>query len=149
MPLATRQPRLSFPITVRANDRGPAASGVSYDAIFAADDGGTFKLWTTVPGSDPTAVYTGRAGHTYAFKSIAHDFAGNVEKTPLEVETKTTLPGQAISKNRGVSRRERPNFKPNAGHHVGRREPVIVHTAAPATARAVGPAGPLALARSR
>ena len=92
-PLPAREPGLSFPVTVSAVDRGPGALGIAYDEIYVSNDGGRFTPWTSVPASDPTAVYAGLPGHTYAFRSVAHDLAGNVERMPTRIEAKTTLPG--------------------------------------------------------
>ena len=39
-------------------------------------------LLTTVTPADPSATFTGQAGHTYGFYSIATDNAGNVQPTP-------------------------------------------------------------------
>ena len=71
-----------------ANDVGQAP--LAYYDIFVSDDGGPFTLWqaqTTATG----ALYTGLAGHTYAFYSRATDTAGNVESPPGSPEATTTV----------------------------------------------------------
>ncbi len=49
-------------------------------------------LWTTVPASNPTANFTGQSNTTYAFYSIAHDQAGNIENKKSLIEASTYLP---------------------------------------------------------
>ena len=98
--LPAKESGLSFTVTVAATDPGPGASGVAYDAIYVSDDGHKFELWTTVPASSPSAVFTGKRGHTYAFKSVAHDVAGNVEPMPAKIEAKTTIPRVTVAKTR-------------------------------------------------
>ena len=41
--------------------------------------------------SSPTALFTGQSGHRYAFRSLATDAAGNVEKPHAKADTQTTL----------------------------------------------------------
>ncbi|MFI5457323.1 MAG: choice-of-anchor Q domain-containing protein [Isosphaerales bacterium] len=65
LPLPAKESTLSFAVTVSATDPGPAASGVAYDDIYVSDNGGRSRLWTTVPASAPTAVFTGKSGHAY------------------------------------------------------------------------------------
>ena len=100
LPLPAKETESSFTVTVSAKDSGPDASGVAIDDIYVSDNGGKFKLWTTVPASRPTAVFMGQPGHTYAFKSVAHDLAGNVEKMPRKIEAKTTVSGGRGPKTR-------------------------------------------------
>jgi hypothetical protein len=54
-------------------------------------DGGPFRPWTTVPASSLTAFFTGQSGHRYAFRSLATDAAGNVEKRHAKADSQTTL----------------------------------------------------------
>ncbi len=60
-----------------------AGSGVRHVTLYAAADGGDFKIWqrqvTTAVGSD---VFAGEAGHTYEFLVLATDRAGNRETPP-------------------------------------------------------------------
>ncbi len=76
----------SFLVTVSASDPngsdGGAPSGVASMAIYDSEDDGTFGFFATVTTADPSAEFTGQAGHTYGFFSIATDNAGNVEATP-------------------------------------------------------------------
>ena len=65
-------------------------SGISRYDIYVSVDGGAFSLWHTAAEAG-SAIYTGAFGHTYAFYSVAVDFAGNVEQTPADADTRTTV----------------------------------------------------------
>jgi hypothetical protein len=70
---------------------------------------GTIGAWTTwlAGTTDTSATYTaGKAGHTYYFRSVAHDTAGNVEiDLPADGDTHTTIAAHTIegqvTNNRG------------------------------------------------
>ena len=71
---------------------------VSY-RIEANDDGGGWSPWIASTPST-SASFTGLEGHTYEFRSIATDVAGNVEPTPVGNDTwthvDTILPGSRV-----------------------------------------------------
>ncbi len=92
----------SFYVSVTSNDpagsNGSAPSGVDSIAIYDSEDGGSYTLFTTVTQASPSALFTGRAGHTYGFYSIATDNAGNVQATPATAqETVQILPPVSVS----------------------------------------------------
>ena len=94
--LPARGDSLVFPVAVTGSDPvgpgGSPPSGVASYDILVSTNGGAWTLWTSVPASNPTASFTGQSNTTYAFYSIAHDSAGNVEKkTPL-IEASTYVP---------------------------------------------------------
>lgn len=68
-----------------------ANSGINSYTVYVSDNGGTFTPWETATTLTSDA-YTGTAGHTYGFYSIATDNAGNVEaaKTTAEATTEVT-----------------------------------------------------------
>ena len=75
----------SFAVRVTDSDTprsGDAPSGVASIVIYDSVNGGPFVLFATVSPSNPSAVFTGQAGDTYAFYSVATDNAGNVQPTP-------------------------------------------------------------------
>ncbi len=76
----------SFVVTASGNDPkatdGGTAAGVASMAIYESEDGGAFGFFATVTPASPSAMFTGQAGHTYGFYSIATDNAGNVQPTP-------------------------------------------------------------------
>lgn len=87
-----------LPITVSANDflvtwsgtDNDGGSGITAFDILVSDNGSDFEyfLYGT---TDTSAVFSGAAGHTYAFYSVAFDAAGNVEAPPAEPDTATTV----------------------------------------------------------
>ena len=82
--LPARASSLVFPVSVAGSDPslpgGESGSGiVSYD-IYVSDNGGPFTLWRTVPATNPSDLFTAQSTHTYAFRSVAHDLAGNTEQ---------------------------------------------------------------------
>ncbi|HEV3311560.1 MAG TPA: dockerin type I domain-containing protein, partial [Chloroflexota bacterium] len=94
--LPQRETSLSFAVTVTGSDlsgqsAGPAAGIATFD-IYAATNGGAWALWTTVPASSPSAIFTGQSDTTYSFYSIAHDKAGNTETRKPLIEASTYLP---------------------------------------------------------
>lgn len=66
-----------------------AGSGIQDYSIFVSDNGGAFTPWQT---NNPatSATFSGQAGHTYGFYSLARDLAGNVEPAKSEAEATTT-----------------------------------------------------------
>jgi len=99
-PLPTRGTSLSFAVSVTGSDpdgaNGSPPSGVASYDIYASTNGGPWVFWTNVPASNPSATFTGQSDTTYAFYSIAHDRAGNIEvvKKPF-VEASTYVPDLA------------------------------------------------------
>ena len=101
-PLAQRASSLTFAVTVNPGAdpvSGGVASGiVSYDIYAASAPAGSsslgaFSLWTTVPASNLTATFTAQSNTTYAFHSVAHDAAGNIEaKGANVIEASTYVP---------------------------------------------------------
>ncbi len=90
--LPVRETSLSFSVSVTGTDGGDPPSGVALYDIYTSTNGGPWSLWTTVPVSNPTATYTGQSNTTYAFYSIAHDLAGNVENKKPLIEASTYVP---------------------------------------------------------
>jgi len=56
----------------------PAGSGVASYSIYVSDNGGGFTPWLTNT-TLTNQVYTGTAGHSYAFSSVASDHVGNLQ----------------------------------------------------------------------
>ena len=80
----------NFNVSVASNDpsgsNGSTASGVASIAIYDSTDGGAFTFFATVTPANSSASFTGLAGHTYGFYSIATDYAGNVQATPTAAQ---------------------------------------------------------------
>ncbi len=89
----------SFVVSVTASDPSAAdggrSTGVASIAIYDSTDGGPFVLFTTVTPANPSATFTGQAGDTYAFYSVATDAAGNVQPTPAAQATTTLIDPQS------------------------------------------------------
>lgn len=58
--------------------------------IGVSDNGGAWTVWFATTAST-FAVYAGVDGHRYAFRSIATDYAGNVEPAPAGNDTYTII----------------------------------------------------------
>ena len=76
----------SFNVSATSSDPtgsgGSTPSGVASIALYDSKDGGPYTEFATVTPATPSASFTGQAGHTYGFYSIATDNAGNVQPTP-------------------------------------------------------------------
>lgn len=73
---------LTIPISVIGSDpNGPEepARGVKEYELYVAMDSGSFQKFATVPANNPQTTYQATSNHTYFFRSVAIDFAGNVE----------------------------------------------------------------------
>ena len=78
--LPATTPTPSFTVSWSGTDG--AGPGIADYDVYVSDDGGPFTVWQ----SDTTATsatYTGQAGHTYAFYSVATDNLGLVQPTPI------------------------------------------------------------------
>jgi virginiamycin B lyase len=73
-----------------------AVSGIAAFTIYVSDNGGPFAPWLS--GTTATqATYSGVAGHSYGFYSIATDIAGNREFAKTAAEAVTTVPVRPVS----------------------------------------------------
>jgi Bacterial Ig-like domain (group 3) len=84
---------LAFPVAWTGTDKG---AGIKSYTIFVADNNGDFIPWQTAV-TITTANYTGTAGHTYGFYSIATDGAGNVEAGKVKADTTTVISSLAAT----------------------------------------------------
>ena len=90
--LPQRESSFGFTVSVTGSDGGNPAAGVASYDIYASKNGGSWTLWKTVPASNPSATFTGQSNTTYAFYSIAHDLAGNIEVKSPKIEASTYVP---------------------------------------------------------
>ena len=68
----------------------PGGSALESYTIYVSENGGAFVPWL----EDTTlteATYTGEAGHSYAFYSVATDYAGNVQDITNQAQTVTQV----------------------------------------------------------
>jgi hypothetical protein len=77
----------SFPVGWSGTDTG---SGIATYTVYVSDNGGPFTIWQPAV-TTTTANYTGVAGHTYGFYSIATDGAGNIEPDKTGPDTTTAV----------------------------------------------------------
>ncbi len=78
----------SFTVSWSGSDgQGP---GIASYNIYVSDNGGSPTLWQS--GTTKTsATYTGQAGHTYGFYSVATDNLGLVQPTPASAQATTEV----------------------------------------------------------
>ncbi len=86
-PLPTVVGAGSFGVTWTSSD---ATSGVRFVSVYVSTDNGPFELWLS-NATDSEGVFTGAAGHTYGFYSIARDGVGNEEVAPTAPDAYTTV----------------------------------------------------------
>ena len=87
LPLPPIQNSPTFTVQWQGTDVG---SGVEDFTIYVSDGGGPFAPWLTRTTSSQ-GTYTGLAGHTYSFYSLARDLTGNLEPPKAVAEAATTL----------------------------------------------------------
>ncbi|MFN0053016.1 MAG: SdrD B-like domain-containing protein [Planctomycetales bacterium] len=96
--LPPRSSSTSLDIVVLGNDpaagNGSPPSGVSFFDIFVSIDSGPYSLWRSGPFSDGnTQTYLAECKHTYDFRSVVRDAAGNIEvKGGSTSDTRTYVP---------------------------------------------------------
>jgi subtilase family serine protease len=79
----------SFQVSWSGTDAA-AGSAISTYSILASDNGGPFTLWLE-DTSLTSATYTGQAGHTYAFYSVATNNSGLTQPRPAVGQASTTI----------------------------------------------------------
>jgi RHS repeat-associated protein len=79
----------SFTVNWSGHD-DPGGSGIASFDVYVSDNGGAFTLWQGETTAT-SATFTGVAGHTYAFYSVATDNVGNVQPTPTAAQATTDV----------------------------------------------------------
>ncbi len=85
-PLPALSPE-TFTVSWAGSDAG---SGVEAYDIYVSQDGGEFAPWL-IGYEGSQAIFTGEAGHSYGFYSVATDLAGNRQPTPAAAQATTTV----------------------------------------------------------
>ena len=89
LPLDSVQFSLDFPVRWSGTDLG---SGVEKYDLYVSTDGGGFVR--EIPNISDTAItFTGEAGRSYAFYTVAIDSVGNAEMAPLVADAETRIDG--------------------------------------------------------
>ena len=76
----------SFPVTWSGTD--PAGAGIASYTLYVSVDGQPYSIWLGATTAT-SGTYTGAAGNTYSFYSIATDNVGNIQKSPGPIQTTT------------------------------------------------------------
>ncbi|MEW6606225.1 MAG: carboxypeptidase regulatory-like domain-containing protein [bacterium] len=98
-PLAPTQSNVAFEVSWAGTDtttHGTSGAISSYD-IYVSDNGGSFTLWLKETTGTSATFRKGVLNHTYSFRSVAKDMAGNVE-TKVGSDTSTTIVAAPIFK---------------------------------------------------
>ena len=94
-----------FPVTWQGYD---ATSGVADYTVQVSDNGGAWTTWLDQT-SDTSALYQdGVVGHTYRFRTIARDEAGNVETAYTDDGDTATVMARHVISGTVYNQRERP-----------------------------------------
>ena len=83
--------RLGQRSTTRPGRRQPALGRRLLRHLHRRPTAEPSHFWTTVTPANPSATFTGQAGHTYGFYSVATDNAGNVQPTPTAAQATTQV----------------------------------------------------------
>ncbi len=86
--LPSTETSTSFTVSWSGSDTG--GSGIASYSVFVSTNGGAFSASQTNT-TQTSATFTGSTGNTYGFYSIATDKAGNVQPTPAQAQTSTTI----------------------------------------------------------
>lgn len=86
LPATTVTP--SFAVSWAGSDQ--SGSGIASYDVFVSTDGGLFVRWLTAV-SETSSTFTGAAGHTYAFYSVATDNVGHRQSAPTMAQTSTRV----------------------------------------------------------
>ncbi|HEY4313325.1 MAG TPA: CARDB domain-containing protein [Pirellulales bacterium] len=89
---ATSSP--SFLVSWSGQDDAGGSGLADYD-VYVSINGQPYAIWQQAT-TQTSATFTGQAGQTYSFYSVALDNAGNVEATPAVAEATTTIPAATI-----------------------------------------------------
>ncbi|MBM4025373.1 MAG: hypothetical protein FJ280_08190, partial [Planctomycetes bacterium] len=85
--LPATQTRAMFWVNWGGSDTG---AGIAAYDLYSATDGGPYALWLD-DTTDTSAAFTGAAGHSYAFYSVARDNVGYAETAPGAADATTTV----------------------------------------------------------
>ena len=89
-PLSPVQYTTAFPVAWSGTDNVSPPGALVYDIQVRDGPAGAWTPWLTTTALT-TALYTGQPGHTYYFRSRAHDQAANIETYPANPEAVTSV----------------------------------------------------------
>ncbi len=106
-PLPPQATSLDIPIYVIGSDpvgaNEASASGIFEYDVFVSVDSGPFTHFITLPYILPAAVFRAESNHTYFFRSVARDRAGNIESEPIAPDTQIRVGDLEAPETRVVS----------------------------------------------
>jgi RHS repeat-associated protein/uncharacterized repeat protein (TIGR01451 family) len=76
--------------TVSWSGSDGAGPGIASYNVYVSDGGSPYTIWQSAT-TTTSATFTGQAGHTYSFYSIATDPLGRVQPTPTAAQATTTV----------------------------------------------------------
>lgn len=79
----------SFTVNWSGSDDVGGSGIANYD-VYVSIDGGDYTVWQSAI-TTTSGIYTGQAGKSYRFYSVAHDNVGHDEMAPLTADTQTTV----------------------------------------------------------
>jgi len=89
IPFLTIQTDTLFNVTWTGND---TEAGVAfYDIYYSVNGNNSYELWRRGNSTNTEANFTGVNGNSYCFYSVAHDFVGNIENTPVQPDACTQV----------------------------------------------------------
>jgi RHS repeat-associated protein/uncharacterized repeat protein (TIGR01451 family) len=80
---------LQVPVSWTGQDDFGGSGVASYD-VYVSDNGGAWALWQSASAST-NATFQGKPQHTYGFKSVARDNAGNLEAAHAAADATTKV----------------------------------------------------------
>ena len=102
LPLPAQSQELQVLVSWTGQDDAGGSGVASYD-VYVSDNGGAWSLWQG-NATVTTAVFQGLPQHSYGFKTIARDYAGNVEAQHGSADATTQIvanPGFQLTVNPG------------------------------------------------
>ena len=111
----------SFAVSWIGTDAGV---GLAFYTIYVSTDGGSFTTWQTQTAAT-SAIFSGAAGHSYGFYSIATDLLGNKEGPKTAAEATTKVAGGMPAAT--------PNFSPGGGVYSSSQKVAISDSTSSAT----------------
>jgi RHS repeat-associated protein len=92
-PLPAVEDSTSFTVSWGGSDGN--GSGIQFYDIVYSDDGGTPQTWQSMT-TQTSAVFTGQAGHTYTFYSVAYSNTAFLQQVPATPQAQTTIAATAV-----------------------------------------------------
>ncbi|AFY39932.1 RHS repeat-associated core domain protein [[Leptolyngbya] sp. PCC 7376] len=109
-----------FDVSWSGTDDG---SGIAHYDIYVSVDDGDYELWLD-DTTDTTATYTGEAGRTYRFYSVAKDNVGYTEDAPITADATTTpIDIPEVDPLTGMTTEVYRFYRKDAGSHLYTSDP--------------------------